>query len=82
MQLLEFYADMITGSEINSDIRKRHAANIIRTVTRNRWYYPLSGEQPKLDKLYTQLVEYKINRSMAKNRSQLLTLIKEVEKLG
>jgi len=82
MQLIEFYADMITASELGSDLRKRHAANIIRTITRNRWYYPLSGEQPKLDKLYNELVNYKIKRNMAKNRSQLITLIKEVEKLG
>ena len=82
MQLIEFYADMVTGSEPNTDLRKRHVANIIRTITKNRWYYPLSGEQPKLDKLYTQLCEYKIKRDMAKNRSQLVTLILEVEKNG
>ena len=82
MQLMEFYADMIRGSEPLRDLRKRYAANIIRTITRNRFYYPLAGESPKLDKIYTQLVEFSIKRDREKNKQQLLTLIKEIKKIG
>lgn len=82
MQLMEFYADMVRGSEPLSDLRRRYAANIIRTITRNRWYYPLAGENPKLDNIFTQLIEFKVKTDRAKNQSQLLTLIKEIEKVG
>lgn len=82
MQLIEFYADMISGSIPLTDLRKRHAANIIRTMTRNRFYYPLAGENAKLDKIYTQLVEFIVKTDRAKNRSQLLSLIKEIDKVG
>lgn len=82
MQLEEFYVDMIRGSEIGSDLRKRYAASIIRTITRNRFYYPLAGESPHLDKIYSQLVNFEVKTDRAKNASQLLTVIKEISKYG
>ncbi len=82
MQLEEFYADMIRGSEVGSDLRKVHAANIIRTITRNRWYYPMIGESPHLDKIFSQLIQFEVKTDRAKNLSQLLTIINEIKKYG
>lgn len=73
----EFYVNMIIGSAANSDLRKEWVRGIIRVLTKYYWY-ECNGENPKLDKIYEELVKINVKYTQEKGKSQVKTLFKKV----
>lgn len=78
MTNIEFYVSMIIGSLPLSELRKTYAKNIIKVITKNK-YYDVNGESPTLDKVYAQLIGYKVKTDQAKSASQLETIIRGID---
>ena len=60
-----------------SELREQYARGIIRTMSKNQMYSK-NGENKKLDKIYDELVSYKVKEDQAKSISQLKTLIEGI----
>jgi len=77
MTTLEFFIDMIRGSTPMTELRERYARGIIRSMSKNQTYSK-NGENKKLDKIYDELVSYKVKDDQAKSISQLKTLLESI----
>ena len=68
---------MIMGSAPNSDLRKEWVKGIIRVLVGYQ-LYERDGENPKLDKIYDELVKINVKYTQEKGKSQVRTLLKKV----
>ena len=68
---------MIMGSAPNSDLRKEWVKGIIRVLVGYQ-LYERDGENPKLDKIYDELVKIDVKYTQEKGKSQVRTLLKKV----
>lgn len=68
---------MIMGSAPNSDLRKEWVKGIIRVLVGYQMY-ERNGENPKLDKIYDELVKINVKYTQEKGKSQVRTLLKKV----
>ena len=73
----DFYINMIMGSAPNSDLRKEWVKGIIRVLVGYQ-LYERDGENPKLDKIYDELVKIDVKYTQEKGKSQVRTLLKKV----
>lgn len=73
----DFYINMIMGSAPNSDLRKEWVKGIIRVLVGYQMY-ERNGENPKLDKIYDELVKINVKYTQEKGKSQVRTLLKKV----
>lgn len=65
------------GSAPNSDLRKEWVKGIIRVLVGYQMY-ERNGENPKLDKIYDELVKINVKYTQEKGKSQVRTLLKKV----
>ena len=65
------------GSTPNSDLRKEWVKGIIRVLVGYQMY-ERNGENPKLDKIYDELVKINVKYTQEKGKSQVRTLLKKV----
>lgn len=60
-----------------SELREKYARGIIRAMSENQTYSK-NGENKKLDKIYDELVTYRLKDDQAKSVSQLKTLLESI----
>lgn len=73
----DFFIDMVRGSPTNSDLRKEWVRGIIRTMSGYQ-HYECDGENPRLDKIYNELIKLDVKYNQEKGKSQVRTLLKKV----
>ena len=77
MTNLNFYVEMVVGSPPLSELRKKYAKGIIRTLTKNQ-KYEVNGESPKLDEVYQKMINFKVLGDQARSGHQIETIIKSI----